>query len=107
MDQFAILIAIIGMMAVTYLPRLIPILWLADKEIPPALGRWLRQIPLAVLSALLAPSFLATTDPDKTLNRLYLVAAIPTALVAWRSKNLMIAILIGITLIALGRAIGF
>ena len=50
----------IGMGLVTYLPRTLPLLYLAHKQLPQWLIDWLGLIPVAVLSALLAPSLVAT-----------------------------------------------
>lgn len=49
---------IIGMFLVTFIPRVIPLILLGNKELPEKVILWLSFIPAAVLSALLAPSIL-------------------------------------------------
>jgi len=44
---------IIGMTTVTYLPRLIPLLIMTDRPLPPRLKRFLLYIPYTALSALI------------------------------------------------------
>jgi len=56
MDQTAIFLTILGMGAVTYLPRLLPVLLLSSKKLPSWVVAWLRFIPVAVLAAMLLPS---------------------------------------------------
>lgn len=47
---------IIGMGVVTYLPRAIPLTFLEGRELPPAIQNVLRNIPYAVLGALIFPA---------------------------------------------------
>jgi branched-subunit amino acid transport protein len=44
---------ILGMMLVTYLPRLFPLLTLSQRRLPPWLRRFLASIPYAALGALI------------------------------------------------------
>lgn len=44
---------IIGMMAVTYLPRLIPLLMMTERPLNPSLRRFLLYIPYTALSVLI------------------------------------------------------
>lgn len=54
---------ILGMAAVTYIPRLIPFLMLTNKEIPERVDRFLKCIPVAAIGALIIPGvFTATPD---------------------------------------------
>lgn len=54
---------ILGMAAVTYIPRLAPFLFLGNREIPKRLDAFLKCIPLAALGALIIPGvFQATPD---------------------------------------------
>ena len=46
------------MAAVTFIPRLIPLLLLRDKALPPLLRRLLNTIPYAALGALILPGVL-------------------------------------------------
>ena len=50
-----------GMSLVTYLPRTLPLLYLAHRQIPQWLIDWLSLIPVAILSALLAPTLFTDT----------------------------------------------
>jgi branched-subunit amino acid transport protein len=54
---------IFGMAAVTYIPRLIPFLFLGNRKIPQRLDKVLKCIPLAALGALIVPGAFQST-PD-------------------------------------------
>ena len=54
---------ILGMAAVTYLPRLLPFLILSNKRIHKRLDAFLKCIPAAAIGALIIPGVLSAT-PD-------------------------------------------
>ena len=49
---------LLGMALVTYLPRMIPLTFMDGKELPPIVSGVLRNIPYAVLGALIFPAIL-------------------------------------------------
>ncbi len=93
-----------GMLLVTYLPRLLPALLLQGRTVPPFLSAWLKYVPVAVLSALLLPSLLVVDGKiDLAWDNLYIIAAIPAALVALRTRSMFITVLVGMGVVALVR----
>jgi len=125
MDQTVVLLTIAGMGAVTYLPRLLPLLALTRRAtggdrsggaMSALVEAWLRHVPAAVLAAMLFPSlFVAegrarlsaasflSVDSLLSADNLYLWAAIPTLFVAWKTRSLIGAVLAGVAVVALGR----
>ena len=104
MDQQTIFLTLLGMMAVTYLPRALPVLALARRSLPEAIIRWLGFIPVAVLSAMLLPSLIVTEKGlDFSAQNIFLWAAIPTFLVCWKTRSFVGAIVTGMGCVALGR----
>ncbi|MDR3265070.1 MAG: AzlD domain-containing protein [Synergistaceae bacterium] len=91
-----------GMTAVTFLPRVIPILLLSDRKLPPAAERWLSLIAPAILSALLFPELLFVHGATPAVP---LLASVPTFFVAWRTKSLFKTVITGIAAVALLRLI--
>lgn len=80
---------LLGMGLVTYLPRALPLLVLADRTLPQGVRDWLAFIPPAILAALLAPPLLLEgTTHSLALTKPELMAAIPTLLVAWTTRSL-------------------
>ena len=49
---------ILGMAVVTYIPRAVPLTFLEGRELPPSIQNVLRNIPYAVLGALIFPAIL-------------------------------------------------
>jgi branched-subunit amino acid transport protein len=90
------IILVAGMALVTFAVRY-PVLALITKvNLPPSLLAALKFIPPAVLTAIIVPSLLAPAgDIEFSLTNDYLVAGLVTALVATRTKNLLLTLAIG------------
>jgi len=81
-----------GMALATYFTRFTMIA-LLGREMPPLLRRWLRHVPVAVLAALVAPAALA---PQGTLRLgAHALAALVSAVAAWRTRNVLFTIAAG------------
>jgi len=92
------LITILGVALVTYATRAGGF-WLMGLVTPsPRIEAWLRQIPGAVLVAIVAPTVLASSLAET-------LAALATVLVAIRTKNVLAAMLIGVAAVFLLRLI--
>ena len=92
------LITILGMAAVTYGTR-VGGLWVLRRLGGAPSGRvaaWLRAIPGAVLVAIVAPNVLAAGPAGA-------VAALATAVVAARTRSVLVAMLTGVVLIVAWR----
>lgn len=104
MDQATIFLTIVGMGVVTYLPRLLPVWFLSRRTLPPLVVAWLRFVPVAVLAALLLPGLVMPQDRvDLSFNNLYVWAAVPVIVVAWRTRSFFGTVLVGMGLVALLR----
>lgn len=92
-----------GMGLVTYLPRALPLLYLAHRQMPQWLIDWLSLIPVAILSALLAPSlFTDTATRSLAFGKLEFLVAIPTLLFSLKTRSLGGTVLVGMLLYWLG-----
>lgn len=86
---------IAGMVAVTFLIRY-PVLALLGKvPLPDPLLRALRYVPPAVLTAIIVPEVLLPKGHVQIAHNGYLIAGIVAALVSWRTKSLLLTIVLG------------
>jgi branched-subunit amino acid transport protein len=72
------------------------------SEVPPWAERVLRQIPPAALAALVVPA-LVRPHGDFDLFQPRLAAGVLAALIAWRTKNVALTLVIGIASLMLFR----
>lgn len=104
MEQKVIFLTILGMMLVTYIPRVLPVWLLSSRPLPRLAVAWLRYVPVAVLAAMLFPAILVhDRRVDLGLDNLFLWAALPTLLVAWKTRSLFGPVLVGMIAVAVAR----
>ncbi|HBE76178.1 MAG TPA: AzlD domain-containing protein [Firmicutes bacterium] len=82
-------LVILGMLAVTYIPRLVPLITITDNTLPPFCRRFLQFIPYTALGALIIPGVVNAT-PGKPIAAL---AGLGTAvLCAWFKAGVILSI---------------
>lgn len=94
MTKILPLLIIIGI--ATFLIRLSFIFLFGKFEIPPWLRRALKYIPPAVLSAIIFPDlFIRSNAIDISLTNPRLIAGVLAVITAWKTKNILLTITIG------------
>ncbi len=96
MTPLALWLTLICIGLLTYAIRLsfISLFW--RREIPTFLLSILRFVPVTVLSAIIFPAlFLYGNKLDLSLSNTRLLAGILAAIVAWRTKNVLLTIVVG------------
>ena len=97
------LFLLIGMGLVTYLPRMLPLVVLAQRRLPQGLVDWLGLIPPAILAALVAPGLFVNVETQSfSLTRLELLVAVPTLAFALKTRSLGGTVFVGMALFWLG-----
>ena len=100
-------LAIIGMGIINYALRLGPILLMERIEIGGTARQALRFVPAAVLSAIIFPELLMPGGTlDISLGNERLLAGLLAAVVAWRTKNVLWTIAMGMAALWLLQAVG-
>ena len=90
-----IALVIVGMMAVTYIPRLIPLITLSDRALSPFWKRFLQYIPYTALGALIIPGVVGAI-PGKPWAAL---AGLGTAAVcSWFQGGVVLSVIAAITI---------
>lgn len=97
---------ILGMMLVTMAAR-IPLLVIVGRiQLPKRAFRALRYVPVAVLTAICVPIMLMPNDQlDLSFSNAHLLAGVLAILIAWRTKNLLLTIMLGMAAFLLWRAL--
>jgi branched-subunit amino acid transport protein len=93
-----ILIMIIGMAAVTYIPRMVPFLLFKGKELPPFLQGVLKNVPYAVLGALIFPKILLIQEGDIWFG---ITGALAAFLFAFLGANVIVVVLGAIAVLSI------
>lgn len=98
-------LVILGCALVTFIPRLIPALFIDKLDFPPKVEKFLNLIPYTALAALICPGVLTV---DNQLWYIGLIGAIVAAGLAWKKVPLgAIVILTVVILIAVYSIVPF
>lgn len=100
-------VSILGMGLITYLIRLSLFLLPERVMLPPWMLRALRYVPAAVLSAIILPELLLPQGVfDLSLGNERLLAGAAAAVVAWRTRNVLLTVGVGLVLLWILQAAG-
>jgi len=98
---------ILGMTAATYLTRFSAPVLLQYAGFPQWLEKWLKHVPTAILTALIVPSLLLPKgELDVSVHNHYLLAGIVAAIAAYKSRNVVLTISLGIVTMFVLRRLG-
>ena len=82
---------------VTWLPRIIPFVLAKKFDFPPSLKKFLSFLPMCILTALFVQTLLIPQEKGlPLLNLTQGLASLPTILVAAKTKNLMLTVIVGV-----------
>ncbi|MEQ6029170.1 AzlD domain-containing protein [Staphylococcus saccharolyticus] len=95
-----ILIILCGI--VTLLVRIIPFVMISKVSLPATVIKWLSYIPITLFTALIIDGVIQQYNHTfgYTLNLSYVIAIIPTVILAIFTRSLTVTIIGGITIIA-------
>lgn len=107
MSTLALWLTIVGAGAVTFALRLSFIALLGRIEVPPFLGRALRFVPAAVLTAVVIPLLVYVDGAvEVSLGNERLIAGVVAALIAWRTRNVPLTLVGGMAVLWTLQVIG-
>ncbi|WP_413379571.1 AzlD domain-containing protein [Alkalihalobacillus sp. 1P02AB] len=88
----SLFLIILGMAIVTYIPRMLPLVFIDAKKLPEWLQAILRNVPYAALGALIFPGILLAHD-----NLWFAISGgIVAIIVAWFGASLLLVVLASI-----------
>lgn len=85
---------VLGMCLVTYIPRLVPLLFMQQIKLPAFLERFLGFIPFAALGSLVFPQVFFSAGDENWFPAT--IATIVCMVLAWFRVNVVIVVLAGI-----------
>jgi branched-subunit amino acid transport protein len=88
---------ILGMAIVTYIPRVVPLTFLEGRELPPLVSGVLRNIPFAVLGALIFPAILFVQEGHLLFG---LIGAVAAFALAFAGANVILVVMGSIAVLA-------
>ncbi|HEM2808854.1 TPA: AzlD domain-containing protein [Streptococcus suis] len=97
MIKTSILLIILASALVTWLPRVLPFILTQNKSLPPKLVKFLSFLPITIIFALTLSSIMdEKVGSLPSLLPVESLALIPTFLVVLRTKNILLAVVVGV-----------
>ena len=96
---------IVGCAVVTWIPRVLPFIFVKNVELPDVVLRWLKYIPVCILSALVFESLFVEGERFVVPDWQSVAAFIPTLITALVTKSLSWTVIVGVVSMALVRLI--
>ncbi|RRR46177.1 AzlD domain-containing protein [Streptococcus suis] len=97
MIKTSILLITLASALVTWLPRVLPFVLTQNKSLPPKLVKFLSFLPITIIFALTLSSIMdEEVGSLPNLLPVESLALIPTFLVVLRTKNILLAVVVGV-----------
>ncbi|HEM2781018.1 TPA: AzlD domain-containing protein [Streptococcus suis] len=97
MIKTSVLLIILAAALVTWLPRVLPFVLTQNKSLPPKLVKFLSFLPITIIFALTLSSIMdEEVGSLPSLLPVESLALIPTFLVVLRTKNILLAVVVGV-----------
>ncbi|HEP1831055.1 TPA: AzlD domain-containing protein [Streptococcus suis] len=97
MIKTSILLIILASALVTWLPRVLPFVLTQNKSLPPKLVKFLSFLPITIIFALTLSSIMdEKVGSLPSLLPVESLALIPIFLVVLRTKNILLAVVVGV-----------
>lgn len=91
--RFEIILLIIGMTAVTYIPRALPAVFAGKIKFSPKFEKFLRLIPYTAMASLIFPGIFSVDEQNAYIG---IVGGAVAALLAWLKMPVMVSVIGGI-----------
>ncbi|HEM3581752.1 TPA: AzlD domain-containing protein [Streptococcus suis] len=97
MIKTSVLLIILAAALVTWVPRVLPFVLTQNKSLPPKLVKFLSFLPITIIFALTLSSIMdEKVGSLPSLLPVESLALIPTFLVVLRTKNILLAVVVGV-----------
>ncbi len=94
---------IIGCALVTFIPRVLPFIFVRRIQLPDVVLKWLSYIPVCILTALVVENAILKTEQTLHIEWTVILALIPTLVTALWTKSLAITVVVGVVTMGLIR----
>lgn len=96
MISTSMFLLLVGCAFVTWIPRILPFIFVRSMKLPDIIMRWLAYIPVCILSALVISNLFKKNTHTVGIDWPIFVAFLPTLVTALWTKSLSITVLVGV-----------
>ncbi|EOL41659.1 AzlD domain-containing protein [Enterococcus phoeniculicola] len=101
MTNLNLFLMILGLFAVSYIPRVIPLLYFTKRKVPTWFSEWMKYVPVALFAALSFKDVFITHEHLDLAWNIKIVAMLLVAGVAYKTRSMALSVLTGLLAIFL------
>ena len=91
----------------TQISRLAPMFLSSKFKMSEGFERWLKYIPVSVLTAMIVPEFVIKSDGAIQINVAYLIAGLAALVIGLWKRSMLLSTIVGVVCVAFLRFSGF
>lgn len=101
MSSSYLVLLIVGLFGASYLPRLFPIMYFSQRQVPEWFSEWMKYVPISLFAALVFKDVFITENNFDLLGNIKIVAMLIVATVAYKTRSMAFSVIAGLAAIFL------
>ncbi|KAF1299281.1 branched-chain amino acid transporter [Enterococcus sp. JM4C] len=101
MTNLTLLLMIVGLFAVSYIPRVAPLLYFTKRKVPTWFSEWMKYVPVALFAALSFKDVFITHEHLDLAWNVKIIAMLLVAGVAYKTRSMAFSVITGLLAIFL------
>lgn len=101
MSDSSLLLLILCLFGASYLPRLFPMLYFSQRQVPQWFSDWMKYVPISLFAALVFKDVFISNNQLDIVDNVRIIAMFLVAGVAYKTRSMAISVLTGLAAVFL------
>lgn len=101
MSDSSLLLLILCLFGASYLPRLFPMLYFSQRQVPQWFSDWMKYVPISLFAALVFKDVFINNNQLDIVDNVRIIAMFLVAGVAYKTRSMAISVLTGLAAVFL------
>lgn len=101
MSNMSLLLLILCLFSASYLPRLFPMLYFSQRQVPQWFSDWMKYVPISLFAALVFKDVFISDNQFDLIGNIRIIAMLLVAGVAYKTRSMAISVITGLAAVFL------
>lgn len=101
MSNMSLLLLILCLFCASYLPRLFPMLYFSQRQVPQWFSDWMKYVPISLFAALVFKDVFISSNHLDLIGNVRIIAMFLVAGVAYKTRSMAISVITGLAAVFL------
>ncbi|MBU5361535.1 AzlD domain-containing protein [Enterococcus raffinosus] len=101
MSNTSLLLLILCLFGASYLPRLFPMLYFSQRQVPQWFSDWMKYVPISLFAALVFKDVFISGNQLDVIGNVRIIAMFLVAEVAFKTRSMAISVITGLAAVFL------